>query len=202
MEVLLSAIMGDIDFAAEDWYPVVNLPENYDVLDLTGDADNIRTSEYSIGRYNEIRQFYTTELFSGNRCVHIGIDIGGPVGTPIMSVFSGKVAFSGYNPADGDYGHTIITKHNIQGQNLWILYGHLDAASTEHCPPGKVVEAGDVIAWFGDEHENGGWEPHLHFQLSFREPNTHDLPGVVALSDREQALIEFPDPRLVLGHLY
>ncbi|GIT41297.1 MAG: hypothetical protein Ct9H300mP10_03070 [Methanobacteriota archaeon] len=54
----------------------------------------------------------------------------------------------------------------------------------------------------GDKHENGGWEPHLHFQLSLVEPETHDLPGVVAPEDREQALLDYPDPRLVLGPLY
>ena len=51
-------------------------------------------------------------------------------------------------------------------------------------------------------HENGGWEPHLHFQLSYQEPETHDMPGVVAPSDREEALQIYPDPRLVLGTLY
>jgi len=78
----------------------------------------------------------------------------------------------------------------------------LDAASTENCTLGKSVSGGEVIAWFGAEDENGGWPSHLHFQLSFREPTTHDLPGVVTLSERDQALLDFPDPRLVLGPLY
>ena len=60
----------------------------------------------------------------------------------------------------------------------------------------------EVIGWFGDSTENGGWEPHLHFQLSLVEPTTHDLPGVVAPEDREQALKKYPDPRLVLGPIY
>jgi len=54
----------------------------------------------------------------------------------------------------------------------------------------------------GKKHENGGWEPHVHFQLSLVEPVVPDLPGVVARADREQALIDYPDPRLVLGALY
>ena len=54
----------------------------------------------------------------------------------------------------------------------------------------------------GAHDENGGWEPHLHFQLSYQEPETHDMPGVVAPSDRDEALQIYPDPRLVLGALY
>ena len=54
----------------------------------------------------------------------------------------------------------------------------------------------------GDKHENGGWDPHLHFQLSLIEPSTHDMPGVVDPNDREEFLINYPDPRLVMGPIY
>ncbi len=33
-------------------------------------------------------------------------------------------------------------------------------------------------------------------------PETHDMPGVVSPEDREQALRDYPDPRLVLGPIY
>ena len=194
--------MVAIDYAGETWHPTVELPEVYDVLDLTGKVENIRMSEYSVGRYDEVRVGYDTELFASGRCVHVGLDIGGPIGTQIMSVADGAVAFVGYNAADGDYGHTVIIHHTIQGQDLWILYGHLSAESTENCPVGKRISKGEVFAWFGDQSENGGWPPHLHFQLSNLAPTTHDLPGVVHPDDRERALLDFPDPRLVLGPLY
>ena len=194
--------MCDIDFSVEDWHPTIDLPELYDVLDLTGEVENIRIGEFSVGKYDEVRVGYTTELFSSGRCVHVGLDIGGPIGTPIMSVADGTVAFSGYNPADGDYGYTVIVHHSIQNQDLWILYGHLSADSTANCPPGRSISRGEEIAWIGAEDENGGWPPHLHFQLSYLRPHTHDLPGVVHPDDRERALQDFPDPRLVLGPLY
>jgi len=78
----------------------------------------------------------------------------------------------------------------------------LSAASTANCIAGNPVSKGEVIAWLGDEDENGGWPPHLHFQLSLLEPHTHNLPGVVHPDDRDRALRDFPDPRLVLGPLY
>ena len=54
----------------------------------------------------------------------------------------------------------------------------------------------------GKKEENGGWPPHVHFQLSLVEPKNCDLPGVVSQKDHDIALKLFPDPRLVLGNLY
>ena len=192
-----------IDWEAEDYHPVVDLPEKYTVLDLSEGVWKSPNTMYSIGKYDEFRPgLYNSEIFKGVRNLHVGIDIGGPVGTPVMSVAEGTIAFSGYNAAEGDYGHTVIVHHTIQEQNLWILYGHLSAASTANCIAGNPVSKGEVIAWLGDEDENGGWPPHLHFQLSLLEPHTHNLPGVVHPDDRDRALRDFPDPRLVLGPLY
>jgi murein DD-endopeptidase MepM/ murein hydrolase activator NlpD len=67
---------------------------------------------------------------------------------------------------------------------------------------GSQIKAGEMIARIGSEEVNGGWPPHVHFQLSFVEPETHDMPGVVSQEDREDALKVYPDPRLVLGLVY
>ena len=192
-----------IDWSAYDYHPVVHLPMDYTVLDLTDGSLESPETEFSIGKYDEVRpNLYNTELFGGERNVHMGIDIGGPVGTPCMGFMDGEISHFGYNPAAGDYGNVVITKHDIGGVPVWALYGHLDAASIEDKRVGQIVESGDVIAWFGAFEENGGWEPHLHFQLSLVEPETHDMPGVVAPGEREYSLEIYPDPRNVLGPLY
>ena len=192
-----------IDWSAYDYHPVVHLPMDYTVLDLTDGSWESPETEFSIGKYDEVRpNLYNTELFGGERNVHMGIDIGGPVGTPCMVFMDGEISHFGYNPAAGDYGNVVITKHDIGGVPVWALYGHLDAASIEDKRVGQIVESGDVIAWFGAFEENGGWEPHLHFQLSLVEPETHDMPGVVAPGEREYSLEIYPDPRNVLGPLY
>ena len=67
---------------------------------------------------------------------------------------------------------------------------------------GQKISGGEVICWIGDRHENGGWDPHLHFQLSWSDPGTHDMPGVVNPADREEALAKYPDPRMVMGPIY
>jgi murein DD-endopeptidase MepM/ murein hydrolase activator NlpD len=158
---------------------------------------------YDIGKYDELRPgMYNTDLFKDNRFLHIGIDIGAPVGTPCMAFEDGVISHFGYNPEDGDYGNVIITKHIIGGVPIWALYGHLDSNSISKKKIGQKVSRGEVICWMGDKHENGGWESHLHFQLSIIEPKTHDMPGVVDPANRKIALIEYPDPRLVLGPIY
>ena len=182
---------------------VVILPEEYTVLDLSKGQWVPPETIFSIGKYDELRPgMYNTEIFHGERFLHIGIDIGAPIGTPCMAFSDGEVSHFGYNPEPGDYGNVLIIKHKLDGVSLWALYGHLSSESIENKILGQKVVAGEVVAWFGDESENGGWEPHLHFQLSLIEPETHDMPGVVAPEDREQALNDYPDPRLVLGPLY
>jgi len=185
------------------YHPVVHLPDEYEVRDFT--TGNYTPSEYEfdIGRYDELRPgMYSTELFSDGRFLHIGIDIGAPVGTPCMAFDDGEISHFGYNAADGDYGYVIITKHIVGEIPIWALYGHLSADSIKGKKIGQKISRGEVICWMGDRDENGGWESHLHFQLSINEPETHDMPGVVNPENRKTALEKYPDPRLVLGPIY
>ena len=185
------------------YHPVVDLPEHYEVRDFTGGDYTPSKMTYDIGKYDELRPgMYNTDLFKDNRFLHIGIDIGAPVGTPCMAFEDGVISHFGYNPEDGDYGNVIITKHIIGGVPIWALYGHLDSNSISKKKIGQKISRGEVICWMGDKHENGGWESHLHFQLSIIEPKTHDMPGVVVPANRKIALIEYPDQRLVLGPIY
>ena len=194
---------ADIQWANFQFHHVVLLPDEYDILDLTSGEVPSHSCEFAVGKYNEVRKgLYETELFEGGRFIHMGIDIGGPVGTPCMAFTDCEISCFGYNPEDGDYGNVIITKQTIDGVDVWALFGHLSAKSLEGKSIGQKFNAGDVIGWFGNKDENGGWEPHLHFQLSLIRPETHDLPGVVSFEDREQALRDYPDPRAVLGPLY
>jgi|TARA_B110000914_G_C15360258_1_gene398164 murein DD-endopeptidase MepM/ murein hydrolase activator NlpD len=199
----LKNIKSIFDDESVNFHPVVLLPKDYTVLDLTKNRWSSHETEFSIGKYDEFRpNMYTTNIFEGIRNIHMGVDIGGPVGTPCMAFMDGVISHFGYNSEPGDYGNVIITKHIISQSIIWALYGHLDSLSITNKSIGQKVEAGEIIGNFGNNQENGGWEPHLHFQLSFIEPVTHDLPGVVSSEDRNQALLDYPDPRLVLGPLY
>jgi murein DD-endopeptidase MepM/ murein hydrolase activator NlpD len=194
-----------IDFSRHRFSPVIHLPANYEVYDFSAGYDprRERSSDYGVGKYNEVRKnMYTTALFGNERNIHMGIDLAAPVGEPVHSFYDGVIFSFAYNAAAGDYGHTVIVHHRIDGVDLYALYGHLSGASTANKRVGQDVRSGEIIAWVGDEHENGGWNPHLHLQLSYEKPLVCDMPGAVSAANRAKALLTYPDPQLVLGKLY
>ena len=199
------------------FHPIVKLPTQYWVFDFTKGvkSDWQCPLDYQIGRYDEHRPgMYTTEIFSGERDLHVGLDIGAPVDTEVFCFADGVVFSKGVNPEAGSYGPTIITQHEVQlpisvGSNeltelrkFWVLHGHLSTKSLDMVEVGDTVSRGQLIATIGDEHENGGWPPHIHIQISLVEPVDNDLPGVVKLSERADALETYPDPRLIVGQIY
>lgn len=170
---------------------------------------------FAVGRYDELRVgLYESELFddtehavdgfAGRRILHMGIDLDGPVGTPVYSFWNGSIHAVGYNAERGDYGNVIVIKYALPSSEIvYALYGHLDHAAIQGKKVGDIVQRGQMIGRMGNIHENGGWFiPHVHFQLCIRPPASHDMPGVVALQDRDRALVEYPDPRYILGPLY
>ena len=184
---------------------IIDLPDNVYVHDFESNNKFQDTSDsFSIGRYNEKRpNMYEGDLFEKTkRFIHMGIDIGAPVGTPVKSFYDGEIFLFKYNDQKLDYGYTIITKHQIKGQNIYALYGHLSNSSLKNKNIGQKIYSGEVIAYLGSEEENGGWPPHVHFQLSLIEPKICDLPGVVSEENHNIALKIFPDPRKVLGKIY
>ena len=190
------------------FHPIVSLPEHYWVLNLQrpqSDWDN--PYDVTIGRYDENRKgMYTQELFGGERTIHVGLDIGAPAQTPIHAFQDGLIHSFADNDEEGSYGPTIITEHSIQidgiQTSLWVLHGHLSQESLQGLKIGDQILKGQEIGKMGDEDENGGWPPHVHIQLSLIEPQHADLPGVVTPESRTQALLDYPDPRNILGMLY
>lgn len=194
-----------LDFSQFAFVPVIDLPETYEVFDFTKSYDPHRNlkSPYGIGRYNEKRPtMYTHEQYKNQRNIHMGIDIAAPIGTPIKSFYAGTLLNFANNSQPGDYGYTLVVEYDLDDYKLYALYGHLSRTSLQNKKSGQKVNKGEVIAWVGDKIENGGWNPHLHFQLSWQRPEVADMPGVVSAKDHELALKIYPDPQFVLGKLY
>ena len=190
---------------ARDYHPVLHLPDDYDVLDFTVPAPQRapRRSPFSVGRYDEARPtLYDQPMFGGERVLHVGVDLGAPAGTAVWAFWSGQIESCADLDQPGDYGPTIVTRHELGGRTLFALHGHLGRRSLAGWVPGDPVERGQRLGALGDEGENGGWPPHLHFQLSWVPPIGGDIPGVVRLDERDAALLRHPDPRIVLGDLY
>jgi murein DD-endopeptidase MepM/ murein hydrolase activator NlpD len=92
--------------------------------------------------------------FTGMRRFHNGVDLAGPVGTPVVATMSGKVAMLGYNPT---YGKYLILTHP---EGFQTLYGHLD---TFRVQKGESVKQGQRIADMGNSGYSTG--SHLHFSI-------------------------------------
>ncbi|MFD3748576.1 M23 family metallopeptidase [Nocardia sp. NPDC058633] len=85
---------------------------------------------------------------------HLGIDVAGPIGTPIYAVADGTVIEAG--PASG-FGMWVRVLHD---DGTVTIYGHIDTATVSQ---GERVMAGDQIATMGNRGFSTG--PHCHFEV-------------------------------------
>ena len=125
---------------------------------------------YGLGLYCEKRSVYETPAFADaaspeRRKVHLGIDVFAPAMTPVYAALPGRVLHVTYNADHLDYGNTLILQHDAGGVPFYTLYGHLAGTLPGLLTVGDAVAPGQLIAHLGDWHENGGWAPHLHFQI-------------------------------------
>ena len=104
---------------------------------------------------------WITSLFGGRQSPggigstnHKGVDIGTPMGTPILAAKAGKVTWANWN---GGYGNCIIISH---GKGNSTLYGHLSGYNVKE---GDTVTQGQVIGYSGSTGNSTG--PHLHFGI-------------------------------------
>ena len=86
--------------------------------------------------------------------LHAGIDLAGPIGTPIYAVSDGVVTDAG--PTAG-FGAWVKIRHS---DGTVSLYGHVNTWLVQ---VGQRVFAGDQIATIGNRGDSTG--PHLHFSI-------------------------------------
>jgi len=155
-----------------------------------------------IGTYAEDRTIYTHAQYQGPepRTVHLGLDLSAPAGTPVFAPLEGRLHSLADNAQPGDYGPTLILEHSLAGRVFFTLYGHLSRASLLTPYAGLVFPAGTPLGTIGQPHENGGWPPHLHFQLIDAIADWRgDFPGAVQVSKAHTWLDRCPDPNLLIG---
>ncbi|HXH04652.1 MAG TPA: peptidoglycan DD-metalloendopeptidase family protein [Candidatus Competibacteraceae bacterium] len=158
-----------------------------------------------VGRYRERRACYNAPQFAAAggeaRSVHLGIDLFAPAGTPLYAPLAGRVHSYADNALPLDYGPTIILEHQPEpGLRFYTLYGHLARESLAGLEVDQPFSAGAELARIGDPAVNGGWIPHVHFQIILDLLGCRgDFPG--AGQPSLWALWESlcPDPNLILG---
>ena len=160
-----------------------------------------------VGRYNEARPLYTSELFRTEsndgpdwRTIHLGLDLFMNAGSPVFAPLDGVVHSFVNNVGTLDYGPTIILEHKlgVGDRSFFTLYGHLSEDFLDSLSPGMSVSRGEVIAKIGSYPVNGGWPPHLHFQIIVDMlGRAGEFPGVAPPSQRALWLSLCPDPNLI-----
>ena len=166
--------------------------------------DAMGKTRIALGRYLEDRAFYREpQFFRGDeaRSVHLGIDVFEDAGAPVHAPYAGKVHSLAYNAKRLDYGATIILEHAMEdGLSFFTLYGHLSRESLAALAPGDRVSQGEAFCRLGDPAENGGWVPHLHFQVILDMLDFEgDYPGAAFPSELALWRSLCPDPQHIVA---
>lgn len=203
-------------------------PEDFLLLDLSVDNSNlnnktltdptlmekwieiqlslIENKKIAYGGYLEKRNLYQQNLFTQQsenaleqRNIHLGIDFWTKAATPVFAPIGGVVHSVQNNKKSGDYGPTVILYHQQKDRQFFSLYGHLSEGSLDILQPGAVVKKGQKIAYLGDPTINGGYAPHLHFQIiKNMQHYIGDYPGVCSQSNLSFFTNNCPDPEIYL----
>ena len=174
---------------------------NYSVEVLNSDNQKVFENRYGLKAFLPIaKNYYFTHYkdFGNSRSygfkrTHLGNDLMGSIGTPIIAVESGNIEQLGWN----QYGGWRVGIKSFD-QKRYYYYAHLrkDHPYSEGLELGDTVKAGDVIGYLGmtgysiKENVNNINVAHLHFgmQLIFDESQV-DSPNEIWIDVYE--IIEF-----------
>jgi murein DD-endopeptidase MepM/ murein hydrolase activator NlpD len=132
-----------------------------------------------------------SDPFRHRSAFHPGIDLAGPVGTPIYATADGIVSRSEYN--HGGYGNMIEINH---GQGISTRYGHM---SRRIAQVGQRVHRGELIGLMGSTGRSTG--SHVHYEVRIDGQAVNPVPflqtgtTLIALQRRlegEQAAVGGP----------
>ena len=142
--ILIFSLCIFIPNLSEYGYVSVYIPNNYNnSIDISSSGFIWPTPGYTTITSNfGARKSPTT----GRSSFHYGMDIGAPMGTNIIAVFSGKVTFIGFNGANG---YTVtITNGNISSS-----YSHVSPNFIVY--EGQYINQGEIVASVGPKNVYG-----------------------------------------------
>ena len=107
-----------------------------------------------------------SDPFQARAAMHPGIDLAGPVGTPIYATADGTVLRSGWNA--GGYGNLVEIDH---GKGISTRYGHM---STMMVAAGQRIVRGQQIGRMGSTGRSTG--SHLHYEVRIDGRAVNPIP--------------------------
>jgi murein DD-endopeptidase MepM/ murein hydrolase activator NlpD len=106
-----------------------------------------------------------SDPFRGRAAMHAGIDLAGPLGTPIYATADAVVGRSEW--ANG-YGNLVELNH---GRGIQTRYGHLSRSGVQ---AGQRVKRGDLIGYMGSTGRSTG--SHLHYEVRIDGKAVNPVP--------------------------
>ncbi|MGO2111649.1 MAG: M23 family metallopeptidase [Pseudoclavibacter sp.] len=119
---------------------------------------------------------------SGCSSNHRGLDFGAATGTPVGSIAGGIVVEAVYTNGSG-LGLHVVIEHQIDGQTVQSVYGHLDYQSIT-VAVGDEVKAGDRIGSVGNTGASTG--PHLHLETIVDDVHRDPLAFLQRYADGDE----------------
>lgn len=107
-----------------------------------------------------------SDPFRGRAAMHPGVDLAGPVGTPIYATADGVVDRAEWNT--GGYGNLVEIDH---GHGIQTRYGHLTRYIVSN---GEHVKRGQLIAYMGSTGRSTG--SHLHYEVRLDGKAVNPIP--------------------------
>jgi len=104
--------------------------------------------------------------FRGSAAMHPGIDLAGPMGTPVYATADGVVDRSEWN--NGGYGNLIEITH---GQGIQTRFGHLSQRLVQ---AGQRIHRGQLIGLMGSTGRSTG--SHLHYEVRIDGRPVNPIP--------------------------
>jgi murein DD-endopeptidase MepM/ murein hydrolase activator NlpD len=107
-----------------------------------------------------------SDPFRGSAAMHPGIDLAGPMGTPVYATADGVVDRSEWN--NGGYGNLIEITH---GQGIQTRFGHLSQRLVQI---GQRIHRGQLIGLMGSTGRSTG--SHLHYEVRIDGRPVNPIP--------------------------
>jgi murein DD-endopeptidase MepM/ murein hydrolase activator NlpD len=131
--------------------------EHYEVLMLSRGARQFVGNPFGFNWLPFITSHYGYRIhpITGERNLHLGIDIGLPEGTEIRAGFNGMVIQVGYDA--GGFGNFVVIEND---EGIQARYAHCFNVLVGE---GQVISIGDIIATVGNTGSSTG--AHLHMEV-------------------------------------
>ena len=107
-----------------------------------------------------------SDPFQGRAAMHPGIDLAGPMGTPIYATADGTVLRAGWN--SGGYGNLVEIDH---GKGISTRFGHMSAILVS---AGQHITRGQQIGRMGSTGRSTG--SHLHYEVRIDGRPVNPIP--------------------------